>query len=482
MTTLENRFRKFGEYIECDQKDLLKCLEIQKQKSDRELRRIGDILLDEGIISKKERESAVLAQRMDRLNQCSLFSSLTWVELRTFCNGVEEVDFNKDSLLISQDVPGDCFYLMIEGEALVYRIGDDDEKISLITIKSGDSVGEMSYFASGRRLASVRATTACHMLKIDYDTLEAYFDICPGLAIKFLNLVTQRLKESNIRFEDYVIRSRQTERAIEYMSNIVNMPDMSNTLNMPDMSKLNLGGENFDLCQKITLDNQYLAVFYDISNTVAHTTDVESLFSIIVNKISSVLKAERSSLFLLDNKSNELWSKVAEQSEIKEIRFPSNQGLSGYVLKTGKILNIKDAYKDFRFSPSIDKKTGFKTKTVLCSPVVNRNGDTIGVVQAINKQDGYFEKEDENLLSAISSQIAVTLTTAQLIQNLKELLSAFIESMAGAIDEKSPYTGGHIARVVELTMMIAEKINQSDNKNFPKYLLEGVGKLSRFHK
>jgi HD-GYP domain-containing protein (c-di-GMP phosphodiesterase class II)/CRP-like cAMP-binding protein len=589
----KNQIKKLCEYIKCNQEDILKCLEIQEKASDRKhLKRIGDILLDEGMVSQKEYDSAVFAQRIDRLRGCSLFSSLTKTELKIISKGVEEVSFNKKAKLFSQGDSGDYFYVVGYGEALVYRRGDYDEKIPLSIIKSGDSVGEMSYFASRKRLATVETLTACHMLKISYDSLEDFFMICPGLTRNFLNLITLRLKETNIRFQDSFNRTRQTEKALKYMSDIMDMTDISalhsginglierivttaskamnceratlflldpfsnglltkvavgienreirlpinkgvagwvatnnQIVNIndaygderfdPSMDNFfgfktrnilcgplkNLQGEtigviqlinkqggnfknkdetllkafayqtaiaveNFYLCQKIVEDQEQRAVFYDISNSVAQTSDLDSLFEIIVNKITTVFSAERSSLFLLDNKSNELWSRVAKKSEIKEIRFPVTQGLAGHVARSGKILNIKNAYKDARFSAAFDKKTGFKTKMVLCAPVINRDGIIIGVVQVINKKEGYYIKKDEELLSVISSQIAVALTTAQLIQNLKELISAFLKSMASAIDEKSPYTGGHIKRVVDLCMRLARKISDSSSENF----------------
>ena len=99
----------------------------------------------------------------------------------------------------------------------------------------------------------------------------------------------------------------------------------------------------------------------------------------IVQKTSEILDAERSTLFILDRESNELWSKVAEGVEISEIRIPYSTGLAGYVATAGKGVNIRDAYKDDRFVPEIDQETGYTTKNLLCMPVNNREGEIIGV-------------------------------------------------------------------------------------------------------
>ena len=105
---------------------------------------------------------------------------------------------------------------------------------------------------------------------------------------------------------------------------------------------------------------------------------------------------------------------MAQKSELTEIRIPLDKGLSGYVAKTGEILNIDHAYQDTRFLPMVDEQTGFKTRMVVCVPIVNRKGDIIGVTEVINKKSGAFNKEDENLLMALSSQISVALENAQL--------------------------------------------------------------------
>ena len=77
-----------------------------------------------------------------------------------------------------------------------------------------------------------------------------------------------------------------------------------------------------------------------------------------------------------------MWSKVAQQSELTEIRIPLSDGLAGHVALTGEVLNIRHAYQDDRFLPLVDRQTGFKTETVLCAPIINRKGDIIGVVAA----------------------------------------------------------------------------------------------------
>ena len=116
-----------------------------------------------------------------------------------------------------------------------------------------------------------------------------------------------------------------------------------------------------------------------------------------------------------------MWSKVAEGMDSKEIRFPVGVGIAGDVAKTLKTANIPDAYKDDRFNPAFDKETNYRTKSILCMPMLNNEGALVGVVQVLNKKDGSrFDDKDESLLEALSVQAGVAIQRAR-------LLEAFVE-------------------------------------------------------
>lgn len=144
--------------------------------------------------------------------------------------------------------------------------------------------------------------------------------------------------------------------------------------------------------------------------------------------------------------------------------------VSSHVALTGEIVNIPDVYQssDFDFSGTrdYDRATGYRSRSMLVIPMRNHENDVIGVLQLLNARDPggevrEFADEYISLVAALASQAAVTLTKTRLIQGLKELLEAFIRSIAAAIEEKSRYTGGHIARVSRLACLLAEEINHS---------------------
>src|SRR3990172_12227791 len=126
-----------------------------------------------------------------------------------------------------------------------------------------------------------------------------------------------------------------------------------------------------------------------------------------MQRTNEKLEVETSTLFLYDKSTDELWSTVIQDSEIAEIRIPSDKGLAGNVFKSGESVLIKNAYEDPRFHREIDAKSGFTTRSILCAPIVNKAGETIGVVQALNKlTHDTFSEEDLQKLRGFSVEIA----------------------------------------------------------------------------
>ena len=155
---------------------------------------------------------------------------------------------------------------------------------------------------------------------------------------------------------------------------------------------------------------------------------------------------------------------------------PNHSNVSSYTALTGEPVNIPDVYKaegfDFTGPRKYDATTGYRSKSMLVIPMKNHENNIIGVLQLLNAIDPEtgdvvaFSKEYVNLIGSLASQAAVALTNRQLIEDLRNLLYAFIKSIATAIDEKSPYTGDHINRVVSLTMILAETINNTKEGKF----------------
>ena len=148
-----------------------------------------------------------------------------------------------------------------------------------------------------------------------------------------------------------------------------------------------------------------------IGQRLSSEMQLDRLLEMILDETTQVMEADRSSLFLVDREKQELWTKIAQGTT--EIRLPIGKGISGAVAKTGEIINIPDAYADKRFNPETDKRTGYRTKTILCVPMKNSEGSIIGVIQVLNKKRGVFDNSDEEVLLALAGQAAVAVENAR---------------------------------------------------------------------
>jgi len=150
---------------------------------------------------------------------------------------------------------------------------------------------------------------------------------------------------------------------------------------------------------------------------------------------------------------------------------PNTSMVAAFAALTGQTVNIADAYTeegfDFSGTRAFDQKTGYRSKSFLTVPMKNHEGEIIGVLQLINCQDPAtgeivpFSPSDQRLSESLASQAAIALTNRALINQLENLFESFINMINEAIDEKSPYTGGHCQRVPQLTMMLAEAVNDT---------------------
>jgi sigma-B regulation protein RsbU (phosphoserine phosphatase) len=163
-----------------------------------------------------------------------------------------------------------------------------------------------------------------------------------------------------------------------------------------------------------------LEALINASKILNSTLDLDKLLALILELASKNLKAARGTIYLIDQERKELWSKVLKGKNLVEIRLPIGTGIAGHVAKTGKTINLKDAWKDNRFFSGFDLRTGFQTKTMLCMPMRDRRGKIIGVFQIMNKNAGTFSREDESFLEAFSVHAALAIETSRLHQDIVE--------------------------------------------------------------
>ena len=225
----------------------------------------------------------------------------------------------------------------------------------------------------------------------------------------------------------------------------------------------------------------------DIGRALSGVQDLNTLLEMIVDQARNFTNADAGTLYIVED--NTLRFLIVQNDSLKirmggksgeSIPFPpvelKESNVSAFVALKGVSVNIPDVYDtdlfDFTGPKKFDQSTGYRSKSMLVVPLRNHENDVIGVLQLLNATNPIsneviaFSQDYENLSESLASQAAVSITNAKLIANMTELFEAFVKVMATAIDEKSPVTGGHIRRVADLTLTMAEVIHDIDEGHF----------------
>ncbi len=167
----------------------------------------------------------------------------------------------------------------------------------------------------------------------------------------------------------------------------------------------------------------------EVGNALGTTLEIDDLLELILGRLTDLLEADRSTLYLLDEAAGELVSRIVVGHEVRSIRLKVGHGIAGIVAKTGKPIRLREAYKDPRFEPEWDLLSGFRTTTMLAAPLKNHLGRTIGVIQVLNKRTANeFTFEDEAILSALSTQAAVAIDNSRLFLSLTQKNRQLLET------------------------------------------------------
>jgi len=168
----------------------------------------------------------------------------------------------------------------------------------------------------------------------------------------------------------------------------------------------------------------------DVGLALGSTLDLDQLLELILNKITELLVADRATLYLLDENRGRLLSRIMVGEEARSIELPVGEGIAGYVAKTGRTVRVKDAYRDKRFLRQWDDITGYKTRSILAAPMKNHVGRTIGVIQVLNKErgDAEFSQHDEELLTALATQAAVSIDNSRLFLSVIQKNMQLVET------------------------------------------------------
>ena len=158
-----------------------------------------------------------------------------------------------------------------------------------------------------------------------------------------------------------------------------------------------------------------------IGQIITSEINLDRLFELIVKQMTEMMHAQTCSVFLHDPASDQLWSMVSSDCQTNKIRISTRCGIAGWVFRHQMPQIIHAPYADPRFFQGVDRKTGLRTRNMLCIPLVNRNKACIGTLQALNKEDGDFTEQDLEMLVSVSHYITIALENAQLYEDLKAL-------------------------------------------------------------
>ena len=164
-----------------------------------------------------------------------------------------------------------------------------------------------------------------------------------------------------------------------------------------------------------------LHALLELQRELALESDIDKVLTRITGAAISMLGAERATLYVVDSERQELWSRVVTQSEFRELRLPlDGRSLAAEVARSGRILRITDPYNDPRFDPSVDARTGFRTRSLIVLPIDSRARERLGVLQAVNQRGGSFEERQEILGTALAASAGIALEYVRLTNELAQ--------------------------------------------------------------
>ena len=309
--------------------------------------------------------------------------------------------FKRGELIFDESAPGKDLYLIVRGKVRITKQTRGGIESRLALLHEGDFFGELSIIDGSPRSARAEAVEESVIARLKASDFRALIHDSDAFTLNLLQNLALRLRTIDHTF---VLELERNTRSLQTR-----------------MEKLHL--------------------LVEASKTVNSSLELDRLLVLILDFAARTIKADRGTLYLMDAATQELWSKVVQGQNMVEIRLPMGKGLAGYVGKTGETVNIADAYKDPRFNPEIDRKSGYKTHNVLCMPMRNKEREIVGVFQFLNRKGGAFTSEDEAFIDGFSVHAALAIENARMARQMvdNERLSA-VGRMASTIihDIKNP--------------------------------------------
>ncbi len=309
-----------------------------------------------------------------------LFENVSDAEFNIVKPRLMERRFCADEIIVEDESEGTELYMIAEGRVKIMKYTKAGDENLLALLHAGDFFGELELVDGRPRSARVVAMEDCIIYTLHKNDFDHLLEISHPFTIRLMQVMSLRLRSSNTHFVNELERSsRHAASELKHMQQLI-----------------------------------------DAAKVVNSTLDLDKLLSVILDTALKMVEGDRGTLYLVDEKKHELWSKVLHGSELVTIKLPIGKGIAGYVAATGDTLNIPDAYLDPRFNPEFDKKSGYRTQTILCMPMRNKDDKIIGVLQLLNKRKGPFNRDDEHFINTLSIHASIAIENARLYEAEKE--------------------------------------------------------------
>jgi sigma-B regulation protein RsbU (phosphoserine phosphatase) len=330
------------------------------------------------------------ARRFERLRHNVLTETLTDEQFAAYRLEFAERTFSAGDTILEDEGEGDELHLIVEGRVRITKAFRTGPETLLALLHAGDFFGELELIDGRRRAARVVAVDDCVTFALRRPAFDRLLSESNAFAYRLLQVLSVRLRTVDNHFV------RELERHTEQSSR----------------------------------DIHTLRRLIEAAKVLNSTLDLGKLLEVILETALGLVDGDRGTVYLVDHERGELWSRVLKGDQHIEIRLPTGSGIAGYVAATGDTLNIPDAYFDTRFNPEIDRKSGYRTRSILCMPMKNKDGLIVGVFQLLNKKDGVFSADDESILEALSVHAAIALENARLHEQEREKLAMEKEILA----------------------------------------------------
>ena len=355
-------------------------------------------------------------QYIERLRHNVLTEVLTDEQFEAVSAGLAERRFGAGEIILEDETEGDSLYLIARGRVRITKRNRLGHETILALLHPGDFFGELALIDGRPRAAQVTAVDECVVCSIRRPAFEKLLHENSALSFRLLQVLSVRLRTVDSQF------LAEMERHA-------------------GVSEKEIGR---------------LKLLIEAAKVLNSTLDLDKLLGVILETALGLVDGDRGTVYLLDEEKKELWSRVLKGGERIEIRMPTGSGIAGYVAATGDTLNIPDAYFDTRFNPDFDRVTGYRTRSILCMPMKNRDGTIVGVFQILNKRSGTFTAEDESVLDALSVHAAIAVENARLYEQerqkiaMEKDLQAAREVQMTLIPKRVPDVAGYMFAAVTI--------------------------------